>query len=95
MLPKSRAASALNAPGDVTAAVHEVRHVLHGFPSRGRLRIRDAGGYLLPPFGGHRRELHGGGEIQRLGSPELGGLRQRIEQGGADAAGFWNAPIWV
>ena len=75
-------------PGDVTAAVHEVRHVLHGFPSRGRLRIRDAGGYLLPPFGGHRRELHGGGEIQRLGSPELGGLRQRIEQGGADAAGL-------
>ncbi|MFR1532240.1 MAG: hypothetical protein ACLSTO_00115 [Bilophila wadsworthia] len=50
-------------------------------------------GYLLPPFGGHRRELHGGGEIQRLGSGT--GSAPAIEQAALTPLAFWNAPIWV
>ncbi|MFQ8887501.1 MAG: hypothetical protein ACLR7Z_03170 [Bilophila wadsworthia] len=81
--------SALNAPA-TSPAVHEVRHVLHGFPSRGRLRIRDAGGYAAV----------------RRASPRAAWWRRFIEArnwvacassqgGGADAAGLLDAPIWV
>ncbi|MFQ8736939.1 MAG: hypothetical protein ACLSAH_13815 [Bilophila wadsworthia] len=75
-------------PGDVTAAVHEVRHVLHGFPSRGRLRIRDAGAICCRRSAGIAASCMVAAKFSASEARNWVACASEIEQGGADAAGL-------
>ena len=82
-------------PGDVTAAVHEVRHVLHGFPSRGRLRIRDAGAICCRRSAGIAASCMVAAKFSASEARNWVACASESSRAALTPLAFWNAPIWV